>query len=864
MEDIGLPLGRIVKSTTSQEQSIFAMIEECKREGFSGYITIYFYVFGSYYEGNVVFIDGDVKWAVARFDHLYLGNDAFTRILEEASAETCNIDVHELKNAEKVLRTHPSGTVERGEGDEASLKWRLNELRLLRQRLDVWRTDGWDVEPLEEAISLEDIEAIKEEFDTFERNVNTMRDLRERLHLIDAEGFEAEKERIAGTIPDVSRTLVVRKDILELENRLMERRKATRKDTRGDELRRFESMSHYWRSQGYVVDRLDTALNTGNVDIIKTEFNLFERDVASLSSHRKVLQGIESERHAQERQKLIDMSYDPVNLPVLERDIYHLGLKVASEGIEDFEPARRAEGAQSRTARSGLRGGTSGRTLHPSSGKGPRPGNTTAQRRTARANATGRRVAGGDAPEQKPVAPPPGSRVKRLMRSISSGDRGKVPTDVILGDATRSRVEVPHAPEHFRRFTFETFVVDETNRFTRAAAFAVAQSPGRTYNPLFIYSPSGLGKTHLLGAIYNHIASHHPDLRQIFVTSEDFAADVVESIRAGDDAVLTRYEDADVLLVDDIQILAGKESGQDVFFQLFNLLHSQGRQIVITSDRPPKDMRTLEKRLRTRFEGGLIADMQVPSLELRTAILIKKGAEMGSNLQADDIEYIAGNITDSIRELEGAMTKLHAEHMFRKKPIDLASAKRLLRDYIEVDDAEPRKAKPRPRKQKELGPAVPKLTSADSFEWGFSYLLEVIQPDPAYKLFCEGIRTHPGLCISRTNPKQLKHFYDLSNAKVLWLTDIPSGLDTVSSMLEELMEEILNEVDKHERTYVMLDGIEYLVHTHGSDPVINFVRHLKDALSEAEVVLLVPLNPKALGEEDLATLEREMTVRRGE
>ncbi|HID74211.1 MAG TPA: DUF835 domain-containing protein, partial [Thermoplasmata archaeon] len=383
-----------------------------------------------------------------------------------------------------------------------------------------------------------------------------------------------------------------------------------------------------------------------------------------------------------------------------------------------------------------------------------------------------------------------------------------------------------------------------------------------TYNPLFIYSPTGLGKTHLLGAIYNHIVSRHPDLRVVYVTSEDFANDVVESIRTARPDAIQKYETADVLLIDDIQILAGKESGQEVFFQIFNVLHSQGKQIVITSDRPPKDLKTLERRLRTRFEGGLIADIQPPSLELRTAILIKKGAEMGVLLQADVIEYIAGNITLSIRELEGALTKLHAEYMLTKRTIDLGTAKRLLRDYIEGKGSET--AYPAIRTAPPKRPKQVSGTGPRGLIWGFSYLLEVVQPDPAYRLFTEGLKEASGLCISRTNPKHLAHFYDLSNARVLWLTDIPSSLDTVSSMLEELMEEMLDEINRHDRLIVMLDGIEFLVHTHGFDPVINFIRHLKDAISERRVILLVPLNPRALKGEDLATIEREMTVRRGD
>ena len=243
-------------------------------------------------------------------------------------------------------------------------------------------------------------------------------------------------------------------------------------------------------------------------------------------------------------------------------------------------------------------------------------------------------------------------------------------------------------------YTFDTFVVGSNNRFAQSAALAVAESPGETYNPLFIYGGVGLGKTHLMHAIANYIISENPGKKVLYVTSEQFTNDIIDALRNGNSSqnaeamskFRDKYRNIDVLLVDDIQFIIGKERTQEEFFHTFNQLHEQNKQIIISSDKPPKEMEVLEERYRSRFAWGLIADIQQPDYETRMAILKKKkeklNKEYKESISDEVIDYIANNVTSNVRELEGALNKLIMFSKLENRDIDLSLAKEALKDVI--------------------------------------------------------------------------------------------------------------------------------------------------------------------------------------
>ena len=232
-------------------------------------------------------------------------------------------------------------------------------------------------------------------------------------------------------------------------------------------------------------------------------------------------------------------------------------------------------------------------------------------------------------------------------------------------------------------YTFDTFVIGNNNNLAHAASLAVAETPGQVYNPLFIYGGVGLGKTHLMQAIAHFIIDNNPTLKVLYVTSETFTNELIDSVKNQKNSEFReKYRNIDVLLIDDIQFIIGKESTQEEFFHTFNALHGAKKQIVISSDKPPKDMEILEDRLRSRFEWGLIVDISSPDYETRMAILRKKEELDGYKIDDEVIEYIAKNVKSNIRELEGSLNKIMAYANLEKSEINLALAEKVLKDII--------------------------------------------------------------------------------------------------------------------------------------------------------------------------------------
>jgi len=289
----------------------------------------------------------------------------------------------------------------------------------------------------------------------------------------------------------------------------------------------------------------------------------------------------------------------------------------------------------------------------------------------------------------------PGAAVPATFEDPLDALLGSAPETVSpeLSDAALGGVTRAPSPVEDNRLTFEAFVIGPSNRFAHAAALAVAETPGRSYNPLFIYGDAGLGKTHLLHAIRHYVEEMYPDYVVRYVTNEEFLNQFIESIRHKTSAEFKRrYRDVDVLLVDDIQFLENRKETQEEFFHTFNSLHGGGRQLVLSSDRPPDAISTLENRLRSRFMMGLTTDIQPPDLETRLAIIRKKAEREKVPIPDDVLEFIATNITDNIRELEGALNRVSALANLDKEPLTLEKAERHLQDIL--GDRQPRPITP--------------------------------------------------------------------------------------------------------------------------------------------------------------------------
>ena len=313
-----------------------------------------------------------------------------------------------------------------------------------------------------------------------------------------------------------------------------------------------------------------------------------------------------------------------------------------------------------------LPGGAGGQEYGGPAGGPPVPGGP----------ALGGPAAAGPAPDR--LAPPPDGHGQGHLTGLPPRPNGQP-----SGNGPALTRPAPAQARLNPKYTFETFVIGSSNRFAHAAAVAVAEAPAKAYNPLFIYGDSGLGKTHLLHAIGHYAQSLYQGVRVRYVSSEEFTNDFINMIRDGkQDGFRRRYRDVDVLLVDDIQFLEHKEGTQEEFFHTFNTLHNASKQIVISSDRAPKRLVTLEDRLRSRFEWGLLTDVQPPELETRIAILRKKAVQEGLNAPPEALEYIASRISTNIRELEGALIRVTAFASLNRQSVDLQLAEIVLKDLI--------------------------------------------------------------------------------------------------------------------------------------------------------------------------------------
>ena len=279
---------------------------------------------------------------------------------------------------------------------------------------------------------------------------------------------------------------------------------------------------------------------------------------------------------------------------------------------------------------------------------------------------------------------------RRCTEHIQDAMKELFDTDIkliVFGDeeleAYKSKGKSPTAMDFNPQFSFDSFVVGPSNRFAHGAAIAVSKAPGQVYNPLFIYGPPGVGKTHLLYAIANGIRKNKPDANIVYIKGDQFTNELIAAIQSGKNIEFrNKYREADLFLIDDVQFIAGKESTQEEFFHTFNKLYEEHKQIVMTSDRKPSDMQTLEDRLRSRFESGLIVDIQPPDYETRMAIIKSKATSLNLELNDDVCNYIAVNVTSNVRQIEGTVKKIMAYRDLNNMPLDLPNVSRAIDDMF--------------------------------------------------------------------------------------------------------------------------------------------------------------------------------------
>jgi chromosomal replication initiator protein len=399
------------------------------------------------------------------------------------------------------------------------------------------------------------------------------------------------------------------------------------------------------------------------------------------------------------------------------------------------------------------------------------------------------------------------------------------------------------------QYTFDNFVVGQSNKFPWGAARAVAttiamEEPSTLYNPLFIWSGPGLGKTHLINALGNYIKDVNPGAKVLYTSGEKFGSEFAEATERNELKELReRYGSLDAILIDDIQFLAGNDKAQEELFNTFNTLYNENKQIAFASDRLPREIPTIQDRLVSRFESGLVADIQQPEFDTRLRILEMRAEENKLKIDKDVLEFIANVVTDNIRELEGAFNKVVAYSNLMGRPLHLELARDVLKDMIEEEIRfEPKKV------SRTLVP-------------GGSYLIEEEKPEKCFGVFIRGIvEGYEPMMITRFNPKRMRSRYELENCRILWLTDKESETEETVAPVLESMVSIIEDFMKGKRGLVLIDGIEYLISMNSFDAVIRFLRSVIDEVSESDGAFILSASPKTMKEWEIKILEKEMEI----
>ncbi|MFQ6059773.1 MAG: DnaA ATPase domain-containing protein [Thermoplasmata archaeon] len=550
-----------------------------------------------------------------------------------------------------------------------------------------------------------------------------------------------------------------------------------------------------WRAAGYKVTELESIL-AGDIESAEEKFADYEQRIARLEEIRERLRTLKTEKFKLDIEEIQSRLSDPASLAEIEGDMAVLEdrIRMEMERTREVPVQEEPEVVEEET----------------------------------------RKIAEEEIEERA-------DKVYEMIlkhRSKTGAAQAEGVAEEIVERDERTNL-IPH-------FVFDGFVVGPSNRFAYAACLAVARTPYKAYNPLFVTSGPGLGKTHLLNAIGNFIVERDKNANVLYLTTEGFTNAYRQAVKNGTlDEFRRRYRNVEVFLLDDAHFLQGKGDVQEELFHTFNALYEANKQIALTSDRPPKEIPDLESRLVSRFEAGLIADIQPPEMRTRIAILRRKAREMGVDVGSDVLSLIATLVTDNIRELEGALNRVIAFSSLMDIPITEVMAREVLKDLISEEETVKWEAKVQ-KSLKELKP-------------GRTYLVEEERPLNCFKLFRGSLGAGKrGTVITRTNPKRAREKFNLRRGRIIWLTDRESATEeTIPPVLERLIFIIEEFIREEEEGTMLLDGLEYLISNNSFEAVLRFLRQLVDEISESRCILLVSSSPKTLKERELKILERE-------
>ncbi len=564
---------------------------------------------------------------------------------------------------------------------------------------------------------------------------------------------------------------------------------------------RFEELSdklNGWKAAGYVIGDLERSLD-GDIETALHRFGDFEQRVAALEEIGAQLKASETEKFKLDVEELESRLNDPSALGEIRKDLKILEDRIAMER-EELEAVTEEVEEEPGTPKAEI-------AVEPSA----------------------------EEPERRAD-----EVYEMILKTQTKAAEAKAE---ILAEKEMERDEMTNLISHF---VFDGFVVGPSNRFAYAACLAVARTPYKAYNPLFVTSGPGLGKTHLLSAIGNHIIEKDKKASVLYLTTESFSNEYSQAMKDGSlNDFRKRYRNVDVFLLDDAQFLEDRGDVQEELFHTFNTLYEANKQIALTSDRPPKEIPNLQDRLVSRFEAGLIADIQPPEMSTRTAILRRKAREMGVDVSGDVLSLVATLVTENIRELEGALNRVIAFSSLMEIPITEAMAKDVLKDLITEED--------QVRWEAKIEEELRKLKE------GRTYLVQEERPRNCFKLLHASLKTtQNGLVITRTNPNRAREKMNLRQERIIWLTDRDSDTEeTIPPVLERLVFIIEEFIEMKKKGSILLDGLEYLISNTSFESVLRFLRQLVDEVSESRCILLVSTSPKTLKERELKILERE-------